>query len=92
MVDAFRSRDLRVGFYHSLIDWHHPHYVLDPHIGPYRAHPDREKMNRKRNQMKYADYLHGQVRELLTVAAPELLDAVTVTTDTRVLRITERGQ
>mgnify|MGYP000442267844 CR=1 FL=1 len=66
MVKAFRDEGLRVGFYHSLIDWHHPHYVLDPHIGPYRDHPDREKMNRGRDQAKYAEYLHAQVRELLT--------------------------
>ena len=39
MVEAFRAGELRVGFYHSLIDWHHPQYVLDPHIGPYRAPP-----------------------------------------------------
>jgi len=66
MADAFRGRGLHVGFYHSLIDWHHPHYVLDPHIGPYRNHPDREKMNQGRDQAKYAKYLHGQVKELLT--------------------------
>jgi alpha-L-fucosidase len=66
MVEAYRGQGLKVGFYHSLIDWHHPHYVLDPHIGPYRAHPDRAKMNEGRDQAKYAKYLHGQVRELLT--------------------------
>jgi len=66
MVDAFRGRNMRVGFYHSLIDWRHPQYVLDPHIGPLRAHPDREKLNEGRDQAKYAEYLHGQVRELLT--------------------------
>jgi len=66
MVKAFRDEGLHAGFYHSLIDWHHPHYVLDPHIGPYRDHPDREKMNKGRDQAKYAQYLHGQVRELLT--------------------------
>src|SRR5512137_1615902 len=44
MVAAFRQQGLRVGFYHSLIDWHHPQYVLDPYLGPYREHPDREKM------------------------------------------------
>ena len=44
------AEDLRVGFYHSLIDWHHPQYVIDPHIGPYRNHPDREKMNKGRDQ------------------------------------------
>jgi len=66
MVEAFRRHNFRVGFYHSLIDWHHPQYVLDPVFGPYRNHPEREKMNRGRDQRKYAAYLHGQVRELLT--------------------------
>jgi alpha-L-fucosidase len=66
MVEAFRSRGLRVGFYHSLIDWHHPQYVIDPHCGPLRDRQDREKLNRKRDQGKYAAYLHGQIRELLT--------------------------
>src|SRR6476659_1939944 len=42
MVEAFRARDLKVGFYHSLIDWHHEQYVIDPHIGPYRALPPEE--------------------------------------------------
>src|SRR5689334_18139410 len=28
MVEAFRARNMRVGFYHSLIDWHHPQYIL----------------------------------------------------------------
>ncbi|MDD2706751.1 MAG: alpha-L-fucosidase [Verrucomicrobiae bacterium] len=66
MVDAFRQQNLRVGLYHSLIDWHHPHFIQDPHIGPNRNHPDRQKLNKGRNQMKYAAYLHGQVKELLT--------------------------
>jgi alpha-L-fucosidase len=66
MVKAFRAQDLRVGFYHSLIDWHHPQNVIDPHIGPYRNRPDRVQMNKGRDQAKYARYLHGQVRELLT--------------------------
>lgn len=66
MAEAFRDAGLHVGFYHSLIDWHHPHYVLDPHIGPYRNHPDRAKLNEGRDQAQYAQYLHGQVRELLT--------------------------
>lgn len=70
MVDAFRARNLRVGFYHSLIDWHHPQYVLDPYYGPLRGHPDRAELNRNRDQAKYAAYLHGQVRELLTEFGP----------------------
>src|ERR1039457_3822223 len=29
MVDAFRGAGLRVGLYHSLIDWHHPDFLID---------------------------------------------------------------
>jgi len=73
MVEAFRENNMRVGFYHSLIDWHHPHYVVDPHIGPLRNRPDRDELNKSRDQMKYADYLHGQIRELLTEHHPDIL-------------------
>jgi len=65
MVEAFRRRNLRVGFYHSLIDWHHPHFVIDD-LHSMRNHPDRDALNRSRDQKKYIEYLHGQVRELLS--------------------------
>lgn len=70
MLAAFRQRNLRTGLYHSLIDWHHTQYVLDPYRGPYRDHPDRVKMNKGRDQARYAHYLHAQVRELLTRFKP----------------------
>ena len=66
MVDAFRSHDMRVGFYHSLIDWHHDQYIIDQCNHPRRDDDDKDERNRSRNQAKYADYLHGQVRELLS--------------------------
>ncbi len=68
MVDAFRGRGLRTGFYYSLLDWHHPDYVIDPHIGPYRevSVEERAKMNAKRRQARYAEYMRNQIRELLT--------------------------
>ena len=28
-VDAFRAEGVRVGFYYSLVDWHHPDYTVD---------------------------------------------------------------
>lgn len=72
MIEAFRARDLRVGLYHSLIDWHHPHYVIDDRVGPYRqlSPEKRTQMNVGRDQSKYADYLHAQVRELLSEFGP----------------------
>ena len=68
MVDAFRGRDMRVGFYHSLIDWHHPHYIVDRCNHPCRDLGDDEltEMNKGRDQARYAEYLHAQVRELLS--------------------------
>ena len=35
-VEAFRAEGLKVGFYYSLIDWHHPDYTID------REHPQRQ--------------------------------------------------
>ena len=65
MVDAFRAEGLRVGFYHSVIDWHHPQFVIDD-LHALRNHPRRAQLNASRDQSKYIEYLHGQVRELLT--------------------------
>jgi len=65
MVKAFRDRGLKVGFYHSLIDWHHPQFPID-RVHSMRNHPDRAKLNEGRDIAKYREYLHGQVRELLT--------------------------
>ncbi len=65
MVDAFREENMKVGFYHSLLDWHHPEYTLD------WAHPmrdDREyaAADSSRKWDTYVSYLHGQVEELMT--------------------------
>jgi alpha-L-fucosidase len=62
IVDAFRARGLGVGFYHSLLDWHHPDFPIDG------LHPARREgvSNNDRNIAKYQAYLHGQVEELLT--------------------------
>ena len=64
-LDAFREEGLKVGLYYSLLDWHHEDY---PAFGD-RIHPMRENesfKNKKHDLPKYVDYLHGQVRELLT--------------------------
>lgn len=37
MVDAFSAHGLRTGFYHSLIDWHHPQYIVDGQNHPRRG-------------------------------------------------------
>lgn len=66
-VDAFRAEGLKVGFYYSLIDWHHPDFTID------RVHPQRTdsqsdyvSMNEGKDMDRYRTYLHNQVREILT--------------------------
>jgi alpha-L-fucosidase len=65
LVEAMRAEGLRVGFYYSLLDWHHPEYTVDMH------HPMRDdkafvEKSKTRELGKYADYLFAQVREILT--------------------------
>ena len=64
-VEAFRAEGLRVGFYYSLIDWHHPQFTID------RWHPRRDdanavEVNKTRDMKIYNQYMRDQVRELLT--------------------------
>jgi len=49
-VEAARAEGLRVGFYYSLMDWHHPDGA--------RCATDEAARRR------FVDYIHGQVREL----------------------------
>jgi alpha-L-fucosidase len=62
IVAAFRLKGLGVGFYHSLIDWHHPMFPVD---GLHPAYAPGVS-NEGRDITKYQAYLHGQVEELLT--------------------------
>jgi alpha-L-fucosidase len=65
VVDAFRSEGLRIGFYYSLLDWHHPHFTIDG-MHPLRDEPAAEELNKGRDMKNYASYMRDQVRELLT--------------------------
>ena len=64
-VSAMREAGLKVGFYHSLIDWHHPDFTVDS-FSPRRDDADPAEQDAKRQFARYREYLHGQVRELLT--------------------------
>ena len=76
-VEACRAEGLKVGFYYSLLDWHHPDYTVD------ERHPQRPicppdgvwtdenraafaRLNAGRDMAKYRTYMFNQVRELLT--------------------------
>jgi alpha-L-fucosidase len=65
MVDAFRAEGLQVGFYHSLLDWHHPEFPVDG-FHPRRDDERFKAANAHRDMAKYRQHLSAQVRELLT--------------------------
>jgi len=66
-VEAFRAEGLKVGFYYSLLDWHHPDYTIDRNH-PQSAKTDEEyaKLNQGRDMNNYRRYIKDQVKELLT--------------------------
>jgi alpha-L-fucosidase len=68
-TEAFHEAGLRVGFYYSLIDWHHPDFPIDV-FHPLRDRPDAEQLNQGRDITRYAAYMREQVRELLTNYGP----------------------
>ncbi|HPC59746.1 MAG TPA: alpha-L-fucosidase [Verrucomicrobiota bacterium] len=66
IVQAARARRLRVGFYHSVIDWHHDQYAYQksqqlPHPLKGRPYPNGE-----RDHAKYKAFLRAQVDELVS--------------------------
>lgn len=64
-VEATRAAGLKVGFYYSLSDWHHPDYPAfeDVHR-PYRFGMEPKPTDEQ--WQRYLDFLFGQIRELLT--------------------------
>ena len=64
-VAAFRAEGLKLGFYHSLIDWHHPQFPVDG-LHPMRDDEAYRAAHADRDMAQYRAYLHGQTRELLT--------------------------
>ncbi len=65
LLEAMRAEGLKVGFYYSLLDWHHPEYTLDENH-PMWGDTAFAAGAAGRDQKKYVKYLHDQVRELLT--------------------------
>ena len=66
IVAACRAEGLRVGFYHSVIDWHHDQYAYAkskqlPHPLKGKPYPNGE-----RDHAKYQQFLFSQVDELVS--------------------------
>ena len=67
-TDSARAAGMRVGLYHSVIDWHQKDY--DNTICPDLCYPAGQERYLKekqipRNQEAYQEYLHTQVRQLV---------------------------
>ena len=69
-ADACRARGMRVGFYHSVIDWHQKDYDNGIAQGKMPYPEGQSKMLAEkgipRNHEAYIRYLHEQVRTLMT--------------------------
>ncbi len=70
ITEACREAGLKVGYYHSVIDWHHPQYdyaAAGPLPHPLRGQPSP---NGPRDHNRYVDYLHHQAGELMSNYGP----------------------
>jgi alpha-L-fucosidase len=66
-VEAFRAEGIRIGFYYSLLDWHHPDFPYDNiHPNGPKDPTERKAANEKRDIKKYQQYMKDQLTELLT--------------------------
>lgn len=66
IVAAARAEGLRVGFYHSVIDWHHDQYAYA--LSKQLPHPLRDQPypNGPRDHARYQAFLRDQVEELVS--------------------------
>ncbi len=60
LADECHKQGIKLFFYHSELDWHHPDYYPRGRTGQDSGRPDSGDWNR------YLDYMDGQLRELLT--------------------------
>jgi alpha-L-fucosidase len=60
LAESARRKGLRLGFYHSIMDWHHPDYR------PLRAWEHPANYASGGNLPRYIEFMKAQLRELLT--------------------------
>ncbi|MCU0791729.1 MAG: alpha-L-fucosidase [Opitutaceae bacterium] len=66
IVEACRAEGLRVGFYHSVIDWHHDQYDFPRAKGLPHPLEKSPELAGVRDHSRYVDFLHAQVDELVS--------------------------
>lgn len=59
LADACQRHGLKLYFYYSQVDWHHPEYYPRAHTGQFAGRPESGDFN------KYIDYMNAQLTELL---------------------------
>jgi len=60
LAEECRKQGMKLFFYHSQLDWHHPDYYPRGRTGHNSGRPDSGDFNR------YLDFMDNQLRELLT--------------------------
>ena len=60
LADECRKAGIKLFFYHSQLDWHHPDYFPRGRTGLFAGRAEKGDFNR------YLDYMDAQLRELLT--------------------------
>ena len=63
LVQACRRQGVRIGFYHSIMDWHHPDYLP-------RRDWEKDRPAAGADFERYVVYMKAQLRELLTSYGP----------------------
>jgi alpha-L-fucosidase len=64
LAEECRKQGLKLFFYHSHLDWHHPDYFPRGRTGQHTGRPERGEWYR------YLDYMDAQLSELLTDYGP----------------------
>lgn len=64
LSDATRKAGLTMGWYHSIMDWHHPDYL------PRRSWEVKDRPAGNADFTRYEKYLHDEVQQLLTDYGP----------------------
>ena len=59
LAEACRRHGLKLFFYHSQLDWHHPDYFPRGHTGTTAGRPESGDFN------KYVEYMNAELSELL---------------------------
>lgn len=66
ITDALHAEGLKVGFYHSVIDWHHPQYDFTRSKQLPYPEGGKQLATTPRDHNRYINFLHGQVDELIS--------------------------